>query len=271
MQGYDGPHRDFLGFGAVLTPITGYSYLSGFPKRRPIGLGTNYPDYVINPGHTLHRHPRRAALPQPDRQGPAHRVRPARVVRRARSGPRSSTTPRTADVQDRAGNRLAVRRAAQRLPVRHRSPTAAARWTNAGSPSPASPTTSGQRLADAMGSPGLGERREVRHTRWPQGERGRARRRHQRLDRRQGRLRSHARPAGEGRRRRRRPERPRAPRRRRAHQGARLLPLPRPRRDRPRPPTTARPSSSRRRPATSARPAPSSASTPSTSARRSSA
>jgi len=53
MQGYDGPHRDFLGFGAVLTPITGYNYLSGFPNRPPIGLGTNYPDYVINPGHAL--------------------------------------------------------------------------------------------------------------------------------------------------------------------------------------------------------------------------
>jgi benzylsuccinate CoA-transferase BbsF subunit len=53
MQGYNGPHRDFLGFGAVLTPITGYSYLSGFPTARPIGVGTNYPDYVINPGHTL--------------------------------------------------------------------------------------------------------------------------------------------------------------------------------------------------------------------------
>ncbi len=53
MQGYDGPHRDFLGFGAILTPITGYNHLSGFPQRPPIGLGTNYPDYVINPGHTL--------------------------------------------------------------------------------------------------------------------------------------------------------------------------------------------------------------------------
>ncbi len=53
MQGYDGPHKDFLGFGAVLTPITGYSHISGFPERLPIGLGTNYPDYVINPGHTL--------------------------------------------------------------------------------------------------------------------------------------------------------------------------------------------------------------------------
>lgn len=53
MQGYDGPHRDFLGFGQVLTPVTGYNHLSGFPRRPPIGLGTNYPDYVINPGHTL--------------------------------------------------------------------------------------------------------------------------------------------------------------------------------------------------------------------------
>jgi crotonobetainyl-CoA:carnitine CoA-transferase CaiB-like acyl-CoA transferase len=53
MQGYDGPHRDFLGFGAVLTPITGYSYLGGFPNRSPFGVGTNYPDYVINPGHTM--------------------------------------------------------------------------------------------------------------------------------------------------------------------------------------------------------------------------
>ena len=53
MQGFDGPHRDFLGFGAVLTPITGYNHLSGFPNRTPMGLGTNYPDYVINPGHTF--------------------------------------------------------------------------------------------------------------------------------------------------------------------------------------------------------------------------
>jgi len=53
MQGFDGPHKDFLGFGAVLSPITGYNHLCGFPNRPPMGLGTNYPDYVINPGHTL--------------------------------------------------------------------------------------------------------------------------------------------------------------------------------------------------------------------------
>lgn len=53
MQGLDGPHRDFLGFGAVLTPITGITAMSGFPQRPPIGVGTNYPDYVVNPGHTV--------------------------------------------------------------------------------------------------------------------------------------------------------------------------------------------------------------------------
>ncbi len=53
MQGLSGPHRDFLGFGAVLTPTTGISYLSGDPERKPVGVGTNYPDYAVNPGHTV--------------------------------------------------------------------------------------------------------------------------------------------------------------------------------------------------------------------------
>ena len=53
MQGFDGPHKHFFGFGSVLSAITGFNHLSGFPNRKPIGLGTNYPDYVLNPGHTL--------------------------------------------------------------------------------------------------------------------------------------------------------------------------------------------------------------------------
>jgi benzylsuccinate CoA-transferase BbsF subunit len=52
MQGMWGPHKDFLGFGAVLTPVVGISEMSGFPHRPPFGVGTNYPDYVINPAHT---------------------------------------------------------------------------------------------------------------------------------------------------------------------------------------------------------------------------
>ena len=51
VAGTTGPHRDFSAFGAVMTPITGLSHLSGYPGRPPIGIGTNYPDYVINPGH----------------------------------------------------------------------------------------------------------------------------------------------------------------------------------------------------------------------------
>lgn len=53
MQGMWGPQKDFLGFGAVLTPIVGISEMSGFPHREPFGVGTNYPDYVINPVHTV--------------------------------------------------------------------------------------------------------------------------------------------------------------------------------------------------------------------------
>ena len=51
MQGAGGPHGDFGGFGFVITPLAGVSHLSGFPDREPVGLGTNYTDYVINPGH----------------------------------------------------------------------------------------------------------------------------------------------------------------------------------------------------------------------------
>lgn len=51
MAGTTGPHKEYSGFGAVMTPATGISHLSGYADRPPIGVGTNYPDYVINPGH----------------------------------------------------------------------------------------------------------------------------------------------------------------------------------------------------------------------------
>ena len=53
MQGLSGPRKDFLGFGAVLTPFTGLNHLTGFAHRSPAGVGTNYPDYTINPGHSV--------------------------------------------------------------------------------------------------------------------------------------------------------------------------------------------------------------------------
>ncbi len=51
MMGTTGPYRDFQGFGAMLTAICGMNYLAGFAENRPVGVGTNYPDYVVNPIH----------------------------------------------------------------------------------------------------------------------------------------------------------------------------------------------------------------------------
>ena len=105
MQGYDGPHRDFLGFGAVLTPITGYSHLSGFPNRPPIGLGTNYPDYVINPGHALVAI--LAALRYRRRTGKGQRVECAQLESSVCPlGPAIFDYTANGRVQCRAGNRL---------------------------------------------------------------------------------------------------------------------------------------------------------------------
>jgi benzylsuccinate CoA-transferase BbsF subunit len=105
MQGFDGPHRDFLGFGAVLGPVTGYSYLSGFPDRPPVGLGTNYPDYVVNPGHTVVAI--MAALRYRRKTGRGQRIELAQMESSV-----SPLAPALMDytvngrVQNRAGNRL---------------------------------------------------------------------------------------------------------------------------------------------------------------------
>ncbi len=49
MQGMTGPHAEFGGFGAILSTICGSNYLAGFEANPPVGVGTNYPDYVVNP------------------------------------------------------------------------------------------------------------------------------------------------------------------------------------------------------------------------------
>jgi benzylsuccinate CoA-transferase BbsF subunit len=106
MQGYDGPHKDFLGFGAVLTPITGYSYLTGFPGRKPAGLGTNYPDYVINPGHTLIAI--LAALRYRARTGKGQRVECAQIESSvAPLGPAIFNYTANGVNQERPGNHIA--------------------------------------------------------------------------------------------------------------------------------------------------------------------
>ena len=51
MQGLTGPHSEFQGFGALLSAICGVNYLAGNEDEPPIGVGTNYTDYVITPIH----------------------------------------------------------------------------------------------------------------------------------------------------------------------------------------------------------------------------
>ena len=51
MQGSEGPHRSFAGFGLTIAALSGIHYLSGDPDKEPVGTGTNYPDHVPNPMH----------------------------------------------------------------------------------------------------------------------------------------------------------------------------------------------------------------------------
>lgn len=53
MQGNDGPHQRFIGFGSTIAALSGLVWASGRPDRPPVGTGTHYPDHVPNPGHAL--------------------------------------------------------------------------------------------------------------------------------------------------------------------------------------------------------------------------
>ena len=53
MQGSDGPHRSYVGFGSTIAALSGLVASAGLPERTPIGTGTHYPDHVPNPGHAL--------------------------------------------------------------------------------------------------------------------------------------------------------------------------------------------------------------------------
>jgi crotonobetainyl-CoA:carnitine CoA-transferase CaiB-like acyl-CoA transferase len=105
MQGFDGPHKHYFGFGAVLNAITGYNNLSGFPHRPPMGLGTNYPDYVINPGHTLIGI--LAALRHRKKTGKGQRIELAQIESSvAPLAPAVMDYSENGHVQTRIGNRL---------------------------------------------------------------------------------------------------------------------------------------------------------------------
>jgi crotonobetainyl-CoA:carnitine CoA-transferase CaiB-like acyl-CoA transferase len=53
MQGADGPHSSFTGFGSTISALSGLVSLSGLEDRLPVGTGTHFPDHVPNPGHAL--------------------------------------------------------------------------------------------------------------------------------------------------------------------------------------------------------------------------
>ena len=53
MQGLDGSHADFQGFGTILCTLCGTNHLTGYAGNPPVGTGTNYPDYVVNPMHAV--------------------------------------------------------------------------------------------------------------------------------------------------------------------------------------------------------------------------
>lgn len=53
MQGSDGPHANYIGFGATIAALSGLVDLTGLPGRAPVGTGTHYPDHVPNPAHAL--------------------------------------------------------------------------------------------------------------------------------------------------------------------------------------------------------------------------
>lgn len=53
MQGAEGPHASYTGFGSTIAALAGLGYTTGVPGRAPVGTGTHYPDHVPNPGHAL--------------------------------------------------------------------------------------------------------------------------------------------------------------------------------------------------------------------------
>ncbi|NMG45056.1 CoA transferase [Aromatoleum toluvorans] len=53
LQGIEGPHSRFMGYGVNLNALCGLTARAGFPGKPPFGTGTNYTDHVMVPTHTL--------------------------------------------------------------------------------------------------------------------------------------------------------------------------------------------------------------------------
>ena len=53
LQGTDGPHKSYMGYGVNLNALCGLTEQAAFEGENPFGTGTNYTDHVMVPTHTL--------------------------------------------------------------------------------------------------------------------------------------------------------------------------------------------------------------------------
>jgi benzylsuccinate CoA-transferase BbsF subunit/naphthyl-2-methylsuccinate CoA transferase subunit len=53
LQGFEGPHKSYMGYGVNLNALCGLTAQACEPGNAPFGTGTNYTDHVMVPGHTL--------------------------------------------------------------------------------------------------------------------------------------------------------------------------------------------------------------------------
>ena len=53
LQGAEGPHSQYMGYGVNLNALCGLTARAAFPAQPPFGTGTNYTDHVMVPTHTL--------------------------------------------------------------------------------------------------------------------------------------------------------------------------------------------------------------------------
>ncbi len=53
LQGTEGPHKSYMGYGVNLNALCGLTEQAAFEGEHPFGTGTNYTDHVMVPTHTL--------------------------------------------------------------------------------------------------------------------------------------------------------------------------------------------------------------------------
>ncbi len=105
MQGSDGPHAAYTGFGSTIAALSGLVHLSGRPDRPPVGTGTHYPDHVPSPGHALVA--LLAALRHRERSGEGQAIEVAQLESTVNVvGQAFLDDGQTEGTRDRSGNRL---------------------------------------------------------------------------------------------------------------------------------------------------------------------